>query len=463
MLRGLSGVPKKVEKPTGAEERQGDGPIVYGGGQGQGGARAPSAPAPTTLPAHDVSKISPETRGEETAAMGAQGAAEQKDIQAQRDVEEQEGKEYEREAADFAKQEHEAQAAEGRRQAVLNDWGTYIANAERDASSGKIDPGHFWKTRTEAQKAMGIIAEILHGFVRPGDPNGPIAQGAQQQMEADRLNLENARHGVEQKRNIYADLLKKFGDQRVAEEGARAMHGMQLALAAKSAAVTARSPIWEAKADAAIADQRKRLADFDAASRQFVQAQVVGGAGAGGISPAQQGNVFKDPFTGQDFIARNPESRKKLADSATKSAEVQRLANQYAGQLKQLSASDIAAAKVGYTTEAMARARTTHLELQSQVRQARDEGVWKKAEVEMLEQQLTPPDHFTGQPEVQARAIASSAARAHATAMRVEDALPVQTGFKYDAQGHLVPTAGYTGQNYAAPPQASQFRPPGGR
>lgn len=97
---------------------------------------------------------------------------------------------------------------------------------------------------------------------------------------------------------------------------------------------------------------------------------------------------------GNTYVARNPESRKILAGSASATQAVISAAKTYADALAKVGPID--RRTYPFETENMALANSAYNTLMSHIRQAQDDGVWKKGEVEMLAKTLTPPDSKFG-------------------------------------------------------------------
>lgn len=156
-------------------------------------------------------------------------------------------------------------------------------------------------------------------------------------------------------------------------------------------------------------------------------------------------NIFMGA-DGKKYVAKNAESRKIAAASNVTYSNIVSALDDYQAALKKLSSKDLAAYKIGVTTSAMSEAQTAYNHALSPMRQAQDDGVWKKGEVEMLAQTLTPPDHFSGDPNRQADLAKKQAAKVNSHVMQIEDATPVEEGFGYDAAGAFAPVAKYTGE-----------------
>ncbi len=317
------------------------------------------------------------------------------------------------------------------------------------AANGTVDPDRWMHSQSTGTRILMAIGAGLGGFVnaKTGAPN-PMIQMVQKSIDRDiqaqEHDLATKRYAAGSKLNALGELRAQGMDARLAANALEQMHWKNAEEQIKATAAHTDSPVIQANKDEALAsinDKRTAL-DMQADELMHHNAQFVG---AQGLPKTDMGKVFTST-DGQQYMARNEESRKILAASNATVSNIHAALDDYKSALKNVGATDIAASKVGYMTPAMSAAFTAYNHALSPMRQAQDDGVWKKGEVEMLAQTLTPPDHISGDPIAQANLAQRQAAETNARLMKVESALPVQTGFAQTPTGQLAPSAAYTGK-----------------
>lgn len=261
--------PKEAGKPKDVVEAKPSGTASMQGGEGT--FKLPAGGKPGTA---WVDTVSPQTRAlyekaltEGKSADQAQAEAEQGANEAKADTELTQGAAAHAEAQKMA-------AAEKHRAKALGDMQTEVQAATKLAESGKVDPEHFWHSRTDGQKALGIVALFLHGL--SGD-RGPsmLERMADKDIDAQKANIANNWHSVDAKNSLLGRMMQRFGDERTAEEAARAVTFKQYALLAQSQATRSQSPILVAKAQQATAISDMKMAEF----QRGAQRQVATGGG----------------------------------------------------------------------------------------------------------------------------------------------------------------------------------------
>lgn len=345
-------------------------------------------------------------------------------------------------------------AEEARRREYEPEMAEY-KRMQREAASGKIERPNvgFMATLGAALGAFGATVGHAPNFAQEA-----INKQIDDSLATQRANLENKHRAVAEKGNELAEMRARFGDDRRADDAYRARKLEEAKATGDAMTARAQSPMISAKWEGIKAGIEQEQAELHAKMFPWMQAQMVGG-----MAPKQLENVFMAP-DGQRYQARDPESRKKLAGAAITYQNVKSQIADYSAALSRLGTLDKLTGKLGVNTDAMSRAQTAYNHLMSGIRQAQDDGVWKKSETEMLANTLTPPDHFTGDAKGQMTVALKQARDAWENTMRTEDALPVQQGFALTPQGQIAPRAAYTGETVA--PQrapASAFIKPVGQ
>jgi len=124
----------------------------------------------------------------------------------------------------------ERERAAAREQRSAETWKRAEARAEENDAEAKklanerIDPDHWWSSRSTGQKIAGFIAAIVGGLVqgRTGSPRNSgldmINQEIDRDIDAQKANLANRRDNLGIQRGLVADLYARTGDlERSAE------------------------------------------------------------------------------------------------------------------------------------------------------------------------------------------------------------------------------------------------------
>lgn len=127
----------------------------------------------------------------------------------------------------------------------------------------KLDPSHFWNSRSDGQKAMTVIGAFLAG-IGGKDPAGTINQLVQRDLSVQRENYEMAREAGKMKLagidNMYGRLRQRGLDERQAFSAAKAAMTEGLAMQMDDIADRVADPVAKAKAQMASANLRMTVA-----------------------------------------------------------------------------------------------------------------------------------------------------------------------------------------------------------
>ncbi len=129
------------------------------------------------------------------------------------------------------------EAHESRVQSLVNDRdkavGDQLVKVQKlaeEARNTKINPQHLYQTADTGQKIAMYLAVAIGGFLAPkmGGKNPAldiINRAVENDIDAQKANLDNLREGVQAERTILGDLRQVYGDKAAAE---LALHGVTL-------------------------------------------------------------------------------------------------------------------------------------------------------------------------------------------------------------------------------------------
>lgn len=192
------------------------------------------------------------------------------------------------------------------RQQYLDNLSDDIQKDSENAAAQKIDPEHFWQTRSTPQKIMAVIASALGGFVQGvhGGRNGPadiIQQAIQDDISAQRANVENKWAGVHAKHSLLADRAQRYGSLDIAEKQQVAAKLDSVLMMAKAAEAKATTPIEKAYAQALTAQIEQKAVEAGIQFNKYAAAHWDnGGVGApyGKPSDIKRGETVYIPGVG---------------------------------------------------------------------------------------------------------------------------------------------------------------------
>jgi hypothetical protein len=224
--------------------------------------------------AHDIAVVNPTTidtmQGHEGVTERAAGDV----ATAQADQADALGAEMDRAANDAAVQsrinqslhEDATRDADAKAQALLEK--------AQAAANGKIDPEHFWNSRTTGQKIMGVIGLALGGISQMYSGHNPaseaIGRAIDHDVAAQEQNLTKGRENLEMQRGVLADQRRISDDANMSRIAAEAS-GYHYAMAKVDALMQkTNSPIIRQKGAMLMAELQQQ---FDARALPWHQWQ----------------------------------------------------------------------------------------------------------------------------------------------------------------------------------------------
>jgi hypothetical protein len=185
-----------------------------GGGAPGGAAPAEAPPADQGPPA--AARMPGGSLAEEQASIGRSA-----DLQARQEAAKAAGlaqqAEYERYAV------RNAQIEEMKRREDLAQREAQLDAERRAIAATPIDEHQWWNSKTEGQHAIAYISAFLGGQLSVfnggrNDFTDWMQQQVAQNLETQKANLANRKDMLQQGENMYAKLLQRYGDERVADQ-----------------------------------------------------------------------------------------------------------------------------------------------------------------------------------------------------------------------------------------------------
>lgn len=190
--------------------------------------------------------------------------------------------------------EAQRQQVEDARQAEANTQYQKVQKAADEAAqAGKIDPNHFWESRSTGQKIMAAIGIALGGIGGGLSGHGGnvamdvINKAIDRDIDAQKFNASHKQSTFQNQMGIYGMMRQRFGDERQAEAATRMAYLQNVEMQLKDTAAKYQSPEMQAKFNmlagqlqqrqGALAQQIHASAYQQAAMRQLAG----GGAGSG--------------------------------------------------------------------------------------------------------------------------------------------------------------------------------------
>lgn len=217
-------------------------------------------------------------------------------------------------AAAYQQRLQDAAAEDQRKNAIATEAGARAEKAITDASNMKVDPGHWWSSRSTGQKIMGFIGAAIGGFLQARQQRGsnPFMDQINQEVNADIqaqvANVNNARAGAGQQMSMYEHMRAQFQSESAARYATAA--GMYDAASKMTAAETSkfRSPITQEEGKLAYT---QLLSARDAARRKATEEE-------------QKGAIEFDKAAREDAVAREA-IKKSQAERGKIGAETRNL------------------------------------------------------------------------------------------------------------------------------------------
>ncbi len=114
---------------------------------------------------------------------------------------------------------------EAKRQASMQQMIDKAEAARAEYANSKIDPAHMWNSVSTGSQIVAGIGLILGSFGQGGENRAAtvFTNAINRDIEVQKANIAVKGNAIEQQRGVYADMLRKFGDERTAEAAAKLM------------------------------------------------------------------------------------------------------------------------------------------------------------------------------------------------------------------------------------------------
>lgn len=318
------------------------------------------------------------------------------------------------------RQQDASLVAEAERQKQMGDQIKSIESSAAEAAKmGKVDPNRFWKDKNTGEKVGFGIAAFLGAF-NPSGQNAAlemIKSNIDRDVEAQKQDYERAKGNVGLQQGIYSDMMKKFGDARMAESASRLAILGNAELQLKQTAASYKSPQVQAKALEGIAHIEQQKQVLIAGAKQAAEVHAAKQRLAGGSAGAQlQVDVEKLPESErQRFVpgvgfALDDESAKKARELSGNTKSVN-------GMIDDLIKMREEKGTAFLPSEQKAKMQTTAAKLQLAVKEATRLGTLDKGAEKFMEKLVGDPTRI-GQVVSQLEALKDSVNQEHAVRMK---------------------------------------------
>lgn len=261
------------------------------------------------------------------AAFGMQEAGLQKEVDAGQKAAAAEASYYAETARQQQKLADEARVKEAERQKRMDDHMAKLDKSIQDYSKAEVDPNRFYKNMGTPQKILTGISLILGGFDKNGNQALKLIQDSvNQDIEAQKMDIQKKRGQFEMGQSLYGDMLKKFGDERAAESATRLATLNNIELKMKSQMARLKGPMAEAAGMKAFGEIQKQkqavMSSFQNAMATAEAKQRLTGGGAGDVGADLERIPKEDreryvKLPGVQGFAPTPERAKVLSQLGT--------------------------------------------------------------------------------------------------------------------------------------------------
>lgn len=259
---------------------------------------APQMPAARTVPAHEVSTISPTAQGKFDAAGTEKRAAAEESGQAEIGANQAQAGALEGVAANMDRLNAEAASKEDARRKAFEDQAADVKKLRDEAAAGKPDYDRWWKDRGTGGRVVGAIAQALGAAgASLGHTQNFAMEIINRQIDADIMQQRDAiTQKGERAKGAAEDLRvmrERFGDERAADAALKAQELEKYKLRGQAMVQQAQSPMLKAKWDGVMADIDQEQAKLYAHTHQWFQAATVGGGPSSAVSDVKPDEVMQ--------------------------------------------------------------------------------------------------------------------------------------------------------------------------
>lgn len=290
----------------------------------------------------------------------------------------------EEQAKAYADHVNSVQQAQGAYKIAYDALENERQNHMKDIQAGYIDPNKYWQDHSKVASGIGMI---LAGFNPTNNPNAAtnfLKFQMEQSMKAQEMNLQA-------KQNLLSSNIHQFGNLRDAQDATRLMMADQLQAQINQAAAKAASPMAKAQALSAMGEINRAYAPLalQVSMRQALMGLVNHGGAPGAVDQTLNYMEAMSPGSSKEYRERyvpgfvgngGPFASVSVPEPARNSLSayqnVDRLINEAKGMANKPWTSMSPAER--------AKGQTLLGELQSQIRTAEEQGVYKESEANFM-------------------------------------------------------------------------------
>ena len=319
------------DQPVDVPQQGRGGQLAQGAGAGgQGGGYAQ---------AHEVAMADPERQAQLQQAYADEAGAVLRRGDILSNAQNVGADEQQKAAEQYDADMEQVQANQKSRQDYLDRLGDDIEKNAGDLSSQKIDPEHWWHTRSTGQQILGVIAMALGGFAaasRGGQNTAAamIESAIQNDISAQKSNLENKWSGLRQKHSLLADKTALYGSADVAERQIMAASLQGAAMMANAAVARASSPVEKANAQILASQLEAKAVEAGIQLNKWVQAYSGVGASSGLTKDVKPDQIV-ELADGTMVAANSSDEAKEFRQSLSAAHEMSSDAKELVGMLRE--------------------------------------------------------------------------------------------------------------------------------
>lgn len=334
--------------------------------------------------------------------------------------------------------------AEQARQADYKRSMSQYDRAVSDASSGTINPNRYVESQGWGTRLAGALAVALGGFasLQKGQGNNPVLDMMQKNIDRDiqsqEQSLASKKWKAGAKLNMLGELRAAGMDERAASNTLESMQWKIAEQQLQSQMAQTEDPVLRARGSELSATIQDKLTDLRKQMElmSFVRPQVVGG---GAPSKVDLSAVVKDPISGNLLKARNEKVAADLTQLSAELPKIQRYFNE-ALAIRQ---------KPMWWVNPQDRQRLRSLQTLTAplISKMGDNSVLRDSEREAMNESVTAFSSWTPGTSENLTKARDGFVQNVEDAFKAQAAPVVETGYRYDANGNLVPAGAYVGKN----------------
>jgi hypothetical protein len=358
--QALGGIeaPRKVEQPQPSTE----GAVFARGPSTAGGAAESQAPAAytKTVPAHEVSLVSPETEREFTAAETEKRAAAGQSQAAEIGANEEHADVLDRIAEQAQRMNIESEQREAKRQKAMGEQQADYDRMRREFASGKPDYNRLmhnggFRILSGIAMALGAAGQVL-GHTGSNVAAEIIGKQIDNDVKEQEAELDKKDRNVSMAAQSLQLMRERFGDARAADAAEKAKQLQAYIMAGDAEVARAQSPIYAAKWEGVKADLLAEQAKLHMQMHQWVQAATVQTGGpAGEVSDVKPEEVVQ--LKDGRYVTVPEKDRERVIQAQNKADSV-RQAGDAVKRLASMSTADKLAHPIEWTKEYNAATKT---------------------------------------------------------------------------------------------------------